>query len=841
MSALEYLRSIELNIFRSFCGGQVASFTEGPGLNLIVGGNGLGKSTLVEAIEWVLCGSVERLGKESDALANIDAVSGKMRTPWVKAQFSNRLIERRPETPVNPDFNGLHNIGFDADFSQLFRFTHRSSQSAKLRFQQLGAKQRWQQIESTQSLQEIAQALQSIDQRFFTDRINARITELSQQLAKYNGDSETVVRLNFRLEMSNSLDGLSVEAFQKQVSDLMESKPLNALTPKQKKELLSPDPSAAMALLNLALTDRTHSVGVLKARKKGIDALKIQLSQQMHAIEKLSDELTNALESREKFRLLQSQGQAIKVMQDMHERMKMLEAQLEAAYPESTLRFISSVFDKDSNEAKVLTFEMQDTHANFKATLQQINEQLAQARAQRDRQRQLVVSARARQEKLVGALSLLSELITEADLQCPVCKTSFEHNGQLADQLKLSFTQLDSKAIDELKAIEIHQIALEKEQASHSEKLQQLEALFAAVQYLLVARKQFHHSADLQMLDASSRLAWLVERQVRQDAAFREFESKFVSGTREIERDVIILQEQKQSLDWELDSLNDKLRKASDVNGMGIDQLAAYEKERDELVDYINQFPKLANARLVDQQNQENTERRNRLMALAAEYCCDVEGLVPTITQQQNDIRAALTRVESFKKQREVARTELRRVLEERQTVISQPIQVALNRVQGMVLSKRKVHTEFKTGSPRGLPKLDLISKFGNAEMASEQFRSEGEQAADHLCYLIAVSLTFGSWCKWPALLLDDPLQFTDIVHTSGYADLIRRMIVERGYQIFHTTHDLDQARYLAQKCRAAGIAVRRIVFEGLDKNGPIIDQSDMYSGGASLDQAAHA
>lgn len=61
MSAV-YLSSLKLKGFRSYAGQTEVTFPSGPGLTVIVGPNGFGKSTLFDAVEWALTGDLKRMG-----------------------------------------------------------------------------------------------------------------------------------------------------------------------------------------------------------------------------------------------------------------------------------------------------------------------------------------------------------------------------------------------------------------------------------------------------------------------------------------------------------------------------------------------------------------------------------------------------------------------------------------------------------------------------------------------------------------------------------------------------------------------------------------------------------
>jgi DNA repair exonuclease SbcCD ATPase subunit len=96
---------------------------------------------------------------------------------------------------------------------------------------------------------------------------------------------------------------------------------------------------------------------------------------------------------------------------------------------------------------------------------------------------------------------------------------------------------------------------------------------------------------------------------------------------------------------------------------------------------------------------------------------------------------------------------------------------------------------------------------------------SDGQLAVQGLSTLLAASVEY-RWCRWPALLLDDPLQSTDLIHTSAFIDIVRGLVKDLGYQIFISSHDLDEAEYIARKCERSNIDVGRCHLLGPGING---------------------
>ena len=96
---------------------------------------------------------------------------------------------------------------------------------------------------------------------------------------------------------------------------------------------------------------------------------------------------------------------------------------------------------------------------------------------------------------------------------------------------------------------------------------------------------------------------------------------------------------------------------------------------------------------------------------------------------------------------------------------------------------------------------------------------SEGQKSILGLGVLFGASTVY-KWSKWRALLLDDPLQHTDLIHVSAFADVIRGLIRDESYQIMLSTHSIREADFLERKCESSGIPVTRITLTGLGPEG---------------------
>ncbi|MGZ0710068.1 AAA family ATPase [Coraliomargarita sp. W4R53] len=128
------------------------------------------------------------------------------------------------------------------------------------------------------------------------------------------------------------------------------------------------------------------------------------------------------------------------------------------------------------------------------------------------------------------------------------------------------------------------------------------------------------------------------------------------------------------------------------------------------------------------------------------------------------------------------------------------------------VTQTRKTQTRSKIAIP-------CVSSGKILEREPELWLSEGQMSAMGLSVLLGASTVY-RWSRWRALLLDDPLQDTDLIHAAAFGDVVRGLISDEGYQVILSTHSHDEADFLIRKCRRADLPVRKIELLSLGPSG---------------------
>jgi DNA repair exonuclease SbcCD ATPase subunit len=75
-------------------------------------------------------------------------------------------------------------------------------------------------------------------------------------------------------------------------------------------------------------------------------------------------------------------------------------------------------------------------------------------------------------------------------------------------------------------------------------------------------------------------------------------------------------------------------------------------------------------------------------------------------------------------------------------------------------------------------------------------------------------------WSRWPALLLDEPLQLQDPIHTAAFIEGLRTLVRERNYQVILSTHDEELADDICRKMMVAGVQCVICRYRGLGSTG---------------------
>ena len=196
MSQTIYLTDVELSNFRSFGPGQHISLPAEPGLIVVAGPNGLGKTSLFEGIEWALTGTVRRLMQGGREASEVERVLTRRHQPvgshHVALSFSDggRVVRGPDETTPMEQIVGLlkddrwrHAV---EDLGSYLGMTHFLSQSAMLRLTARQPEDRWNDLRQPAGMDGVDRILRNLGQgtkQHFTRRLTS-LTQEHQTLEK---------------------------------------------------------------------------------------------------------------------------------------------------------------------------------------------------------------------------------------------------------------------------------------------------------------------------------------------------------------------------------------------------------------------------------------------------------------------------------------------------------------------------------------------------------------------------------------------------------------------------------------------------------------------------------
>lgn len=183
---------------------------------------------------------------------------------------------------------------------------------------------------------------------------------------------------------------------------------------------------------------------------------------------------------------------------------------------------------------------------------------------------------------------------------------------------------------------------------------------------------------------------------------------------------------------------------------------------------------------------------------------------------------AEIVRVDEVKERAAKLANDLQEKVDEFNDHALRPLAARIQRFHD-VLSPFRYQIGWEAKTIRGSMELrqSVSSEYGSERNSSTPHveLSDGQIAVQGLATLFAASTEY-RWSRWPALLLDDPLQSSDLLHTSAFIDILRGLITQLGYQVFLSSHDMEEAKYIIRKCERSGIGVRKCHLLGPRSNG---------------------
>lgn len=177
-----FLKHIHLRDFRTFGEFQL-SIAPGPGLTLLVGTNGLGKSSFFDGIEWCLTGTVRRFAGFSGKYQELDYLTRRHAQKWshqVSLTFCDgnpivRSVEKMPSAATL--LEQLKSSRWDKidDLGAFLGFTHFLGQASQQRFTSREKNDQWQALKGPSGIDRLESIRTKLRGRPTTFAFNRRI------------------------------------------------------------------------------------------------------------------------------------------------------------------------------------------------------------------------------------------------------------------------------------------------------------------------------------------------------------------------------------------------------------------------------------------------------------------------------------------------------------------------------------------------------------------------------------------------------------------------------------------------------------------------------------------
>jgi DNA repair exonuclease SbcCD ATPase subunit len=163
---------------------------------------------------------------------------------------------------------------------------------------------------------------------------------------------------------------------------------------------------------------------------------------------------------------------------------------------------------------------------------------------------------------------------------------------------------------------------------------------------------------------------------------------------------------------------------------------------------------------------------------------------------------------------------------------VLQPLNDRILEFNAAMLSTPGASVQFRTDKRLDRTDFEMELRYGDEvddsihrakKVPPQVVLSEGQLAANGFSILCAASTAY-RWSRWRALLLDDPLQHNDIIHTAAFVDVMRNLVELEGYQLIMSSHDRAESDFIARKFDAAGLACTTVLLTAPSENGVISD-----------------
>jgi len=257
-----YLSRVSISNFRTYGEDFSLDLPEEPGLTVICGMNGLGKTAFFDAIEWALLGEIQRLSSdrlrkpEGNPLTREGAIAGSHRVE-LSWGSDHKVVRGGQVTPTpeqltdllkDPDWGPqIH------DLAVYLRLTHFLPQAARERFLERDGKSQWSLLQGPAGVERLERLRKMLDDGKARNAFDRRIADLEKSKAEATQRIEDWIKLLAEQErwtnMATAAAAISPDDLQEILQELELVVPANLTkaTPKEPVQRLAALRTAAEA------------------------------------------------------------------------------------------------------------------------------------------------------------------------------------------------------------------------------------------------------------------------------------------------------------------------------------------------------------------------------------------------------------------------------------------------------------------------------------------------------------------------------------------------------------------------------------------------------------------
>lgn len=782
------IRRIEIDNFRAYGSDENKPFIlniENKPIVVVYGNNGLGKSSLYDAIEWGITGKIERYDKKSSEKNDYLILKNhftERKKGYVEIEFDNNFkIKREIKKSGKSDYNEgilcnnldkndiLNNLVSDEvekknDYLDNFNVSHLLSQELLNSFiREKKDSERYGIFLTLYGLNVINNQKELIDKK-----IKEELIENRKQIEKsYNNVREKISNEKNKLIFGEDIE--EILFLENQLKDLFPYIDINSAELKKLNIKLLSEKNKDLVVLKKA----ENTKEILK-KEKNYNSINVELLNLKKEIEQMKDKIKKI----EKYKLIK---EIEKNMIEYKEYLKLFDQKNESEKEQVATNFLYKKISELKEDKAILNYyreiekEMVEKYLTNEQEIEKYREEIKKEKEVIDKIGEII------DKFLIASIDVLTNLNNE---NCPLCgneeidKESIigRLNGDLEKQSNPTIIQYqnnidnNSKKIQEIQnnnknIINNLKIKRENDIKNILDKKKRIERYFENLQLLKIINDKVNE--DLEKLNIK----------------FEEYNLE------------------KEKLEKEI-QIENNLEAAEEIKG----NISSYQ-ERVETLD----TEELKEYNKIKQQNINIIELEKEIEVLSnkdVNYDNQLKNISKLINLYENN--EILKVIEKLKIEKEIFKSDLENVdkmiedLKELKKYIDDTILRKVNNKSEEY--ENKIQYLYKILSPHrnfnGL-KIRIDSKGGNLNntLRIEVFDEENMSLMNNPAYLfssaqintlaIAIFLTFSldnNWSKLDTILLDDPIQNMDDINVYNFTDIIRRISEKK--QIIISTHD---------------------------------------------------